>query len=481
MRHPSRISVVVSTILLAAALTACPPTVTVPAVTGQTEADATAALTAAQLAVGAISSGFSDSVPRGCVISQKPSANSRARQGSSVDLVISVGPQPQLEWLYTAPTATVWGLAIDRTSDNGFIIGGGHNSNKDMYALKLDAAGAMVWDHAYSNMSTGTTPVELWPHEARGIRQTPDGGYIMLGAGHNEGDHLPTSSLVLVRTDSTGGVLWSKAYCPDNPYKPEYFCSVFIPFAVQVTRGGGYAAFGASYAVYGSTSKEGVYLASILKTDADGKVEFLKIVDDNDHAYNQITVAGLQTQDEGYVLAGYSDSGSPNGSLALLFKLDKAGELEWSQTFQDTTRNYGAQAYALTETEDGGYVIGGELVGPITKAEDDTHGCWLGKFDVNGDNVWYRYIGDSASVHYVNAVKETPEHDLVATGFLSDGTMGLAKFTSDGYLLWNYRFADQAGMAGNDLVFVEDGGCVVVGSAENTTTAVAKLTNVFKP
>lgn len=480
MRRASRILAIAPIIILAAALTACPPTVTVPAVSGQTQADAATALAAAQLVIGTLSSGFSASVPRDSVISQKPSAGSRVSPNSSVDLVISLGPEPKLGWVYTSPTASVWGLTIDNTSDSGFIIAGGHNSNKDMYALKLDASGAMVWDHAYSNMSTGTTPAELWPKEARGIRQTADGGYIMLGAGHNEGDKLPEMSFLLVKTDSTGGVVWSKAYCPDNPYKPGYFSSITIPFTLQVTRDGGYVASGSSFAVYDTAHKKGYYLASILKTDADGKVQFVKIINDNAHDYNQIILAGQQTQDDGYVLTGYSNAGSSAGSLALLIKLDSAGELQWSKTFQDTTESYGAQAYALTQTEDGGYVIGGELVGPIGKAVD-THGCWLGKFDANGDNVWFRYVGDAASIHYPNTFKETPEHDLLATGFLSDGKMGLTKFTSDGYLLWNYRFTDMAGMAGNDLALVPDGSCVVVGSSTNTTTVVAQLTNVFQP
>jgi serine/threonine-protein kinase len=69
-----------------------PPIVTVPGVTNQTQADATATLGQAGFKVDAGSQDYSDSVPAGSVISQDPSGNASVPKFSTVKLVISKGP-----------------------------------------------------------------------------------------------------------------------------------------------------------------------------------------------------------------------------------------------------------------------------------------------------------------------------------------------------------------------------------------------------
>lgn len=70
--------------------------VLVPDVAGLTQAAAESAITAANLAIGADSTAFSPTVPAGRVIEQNPAAGSEVLQGTSVDLVISLGPAPQV-------------------------------------------------------------------------------------------------------------------------------------------------------------------------------------------------------------------------------------------------------------------------------------------------------------------------------------------------------------------------------------------------
>src|SRR5262245_1260004 len=71
-----------------------PASVTVPNVVNMTQANASAAITGAGLAVGTITSSSSPTVPSGSVISQNPTGGSSALAGSSVSLVISTGPAP---------------------------------------------------------------------------------------------------------------------------------------------------------------------------------------------------------------------------------------------------------------------------------------------------------------------------------------------------------------------------------------------------
>jgi beta-lactam-binding protein with PASTA domain len=64
----------------------------VPDVTGMTQVDASSAFTSASLEVGIVTYDYNDTVPEGLVASQYPAAGTAAPVGSSVDLVISLGP-----------------------------------------------------------------------------------------------------------------------------------------------------------------------------------------------------------------------------------------------------------------------------------------------------------------------------------------------------------------------------------------------------
>jgi serine/threonine-protein kinase len=74
---------------------------TVPSITGMTEAQAINALNTAKLSVGAASHQYDDNVKQGYVISQSVEKDSKVSEGTSVDYVISDGPEPKTT-TYTA-------------------------------------------------------------------------------------------------------------------------------------------------------------------------------------------------------------------------------------------------------------------------------------------------------------------------------------------------------------------------------------------
>lgn len=378
---------------------------------------------------------------------------------------------PILDWVYVPDEGSVWGLTVSNTNDGGFIVGGGYDSQYSMYALKLTSSGLVDWDMEYSNLSAGGSHSELWRTEARGLLQTSDGGYIMVGSGKNDNDGMPENAYLLVKTDYSGQFVWSKTYAPVNPYIAGQLCINDAPGALDITDDGGYFVAGSSYV-------GGYELASVLKTDADGNVDFLKVINDNAKAYNQIITGGQQTADGGYILCGYSDNGSPHGYLALLIKLDADGNTEFSKTYQYVPGGYGAMANGVTETMDGNYVLGGDLINSITKSLG--HGPWMAEFDADGDLLWEQAIPADANIVTPRTFIETPQGDLLAGGEDHAGAMALSKFTANGSLLWTYVPPEDVPHAiVNDITLTEDGGCVMVGSGISTGTVVAKVINVF--
>ena len=69
-----------------------PPMVVVPDVSGQAQAQAEAAIVAANLVVGTITDQNDDTIPAGSIVSQNPAGGVSVVEGSAVDLVRSIGP-----------------------------------------------------------------------------------------------------------------------------------------------------------------------------------------------------------------------------------------------------------------------------------------------------------------------------------------------------------------------------------------------------
>jgi hypothetical protein len=122
---------------------------------------------------------------------------------------------------------------FDLTMDGGYICGGHSRSygvNWDFYLLKIDSEGKEQWFRTFGQ-PRGYDPE--WIHdEAYGVRQTPDGGYVIVGG---TGDEFPYSEkghprgpsdiwqVYLVKTDGDGNKLWEGVYgSPDAHDAGEY-------------------------------------------------------------------------------------------------------------------------------------------------------------------------------------------------------------------------------------------------------------------
>ena len=100
-----------------------------------------------------------------------------------------------------------WDFAysIRQTSDGGYIVAGGTtsygNGNEDMYLVKLNASGDTTWTKTF-----GGTDDE----EAKSVKQTKDGGYILTGFTKSFGDN--TGDIYTIKTNSKGELLWAYQY-----------------------------------------------------------------------------------------------------------------------------------------------------------------------------------------------------------------------------------------------------------------------------
>src|SRR5436190_12259968 len=108
---------------------------------------------------------------------------------------------------------------IEQTQDGGYIVAGTSNSvngdvtnhhgtasTSDCWIIKLNSAGTILWQKSYGGTNNDY---------ASSIKQTTDGGYIFSGyTSSNDGDvsgnHGGFEDGWVVKTDSTGTLIWQK-------------------------------------------------------------------------------------------------------------------------------------------------------------------------------------------------------------------------------------------------------------------------------
>ncbi|HQE82963.1 MAG TPA: PASTA domain-containing protein [Candidatus Hydrogenedentes bacterium] len=449
--------------------------VEVPNLFEQTQDAAEAALTAAHLQLGDVTTEASETIEAGHVISQTPTGGTHVNADTAVDLVISTGPgpvadEPTVGWSYIPTPNSIWGLNIENASDGGYLVSGG-DTGYHMYGLKLSASGAKSWE-LFPSRIVGTA--EYWRCTAKGLVEADDGGFVFLGRGQLPDDEIPTDTCyVLVKYDSGRNQVWEKAYSPYRPGTTVY-CGPNNPAILEPTGDGGYAAFGVSYI--------GPYQSTILKTDSLGELGtsgFVTVIDtDNNGDYPEEIEDGQQTSDGGYVLAGNAQDGGQY--YALIIKTDGDGGWQWSQLYQYTEANHGALAHAVTQTANGSYLVAGDLINNITKAL--MYGTWLAKLNSEGEVEWSNWEPDVQKVEDPRVIKETPDGGFIVGGKSHAGYMMLSKFSAAGVLLWNFEMEEFGAKRIQDLVLNEDGSCVVVGSGGTSgPTAVVRIDYVFVP
>lgn len=447
-------------------------TATVPDLSGMVEVTAAAELIANGLTLGEVTFEYSDTVGAGGVISQDPAAGADVGAGTSVDIVISLGPQPMVGWSYTTPDNASC-QSIEKASDGGYLVSG-RSVSGGMYGMKITSAGARAWDLSPSRV-VGSH--EHWAHPAFGMVESGDGGYVFLGQGSLPDDGIGTEdAYVLVKygVDHTTKI-WEKAY---SPYRPgtTIYCGPDTPVALEATSDGGFAAMGSAYI--------GPHQATVLKTDSLGNLGtsgFVQVIDtDNDGDYAEEIEDGELTSDGGYVMAGWA---SIDGyRYALIIKVNSDGSWDWTQKYQDTNAGYGAYAYAVTQKANGHYLVTGELVNDAAP-KDLMHGMFVVELDEDGNVEWSNWNPNVEKAEVPEVIKETPEGGFVVGGQTHMGEMKLTKFASNGTVLWNLPMTQFGSKRIFDLVVNEDdGSCVVVGvNPYGGATTVAEIQGVFVP
>jgi hypothetical protein len=207
----------------------------------------------------------------------------------------------------------------------------------------------------------------------------------------------------------------------------------------------------------------------LIKTDGSGMEEWSQIFGTED-----MTAMGYaleQTTDGGFIIGGRKGPGrkiqNNTSSDVYLIKTDASGAELWSQTYGG---DYFDAGYSLQQTADGGFILSG------FKSDSDSnyadHDIYLVKTDENGTEEWSQTFGDPNTREKGHSVQQTADGGYIIGGTqsywppsLGDGDMILIKTTEAGTQEWTQSFGSEAGYddAGYAVQQTTDGCYVLLG------------------
>ena len=329
--------------------------------------------------------------------------------------------------------------SLVKTSDGGYAIAGNTWSfgtgGSDFWLVKTDESGNMEWNQTYGGAGYDS---------ASSLVRTSDEGFALAGQTESFGAGL--GDFLLVKTDESGNMEWSRTYGGVGRD---------IANSLVQTSDGGYAIAGDTYSF--GAGEDDFWL---VKTDGSGNMQWNRTYGGGQSDWASSVV---QTNDGGYAIAGRTFSFGTGGSSDFwLIKTDGSGNVEWNHTYGGTGND---RAYSLIKASDGGYA----LAGVFNSFGAGENGFWLVKTDSLGSMEWNKTYGREAGV---NALVETADGGYALTGGTSSLGFGnsdvwLVKTDGSGNMQWNHVYGGERDDGATSLVETSDGGYALAGNTQS--------------
>ena len=399
---------------------------------------------------------------------------------------------------YSSSGETEWAKAIggsdndnirslSETTDGGYIVGGFFESssinlgngitlsnyysssggNEDGMVIKYSRNGEAEWARKIGGAATDTI---------NSISETTDGGFIIggaFGSSINLGNGIKLSSI----SGSDGMIIKILPIEIPNVIVKQIDQTASV-LSVTVTSDGGMLA--------------GTHYGITKKYSSSGEVEWERNIGG---AGANLIRSVSETTDGGYIVGGYFKSSTidlgngvtlnNNGSNdGMIIKYSRDGETEWAKAIGGSSEDY---IYSVSETTDGGYIVGGyfksstiDLGDGVALNNNGSNDGVIIKYSSSGDIEWAKAIGGS-SADYIYSVSATSNGGFIiggsfrgyidlgngvtlnTAGGYSDGM--IIKYSSNGEAEWARTIGNTSN---NDeiksVAKTSDGGIIAVGN-----------------
>ena len=337
--------------------------------------------------------------------------------GLVLSLTINAQISTNIEWQKAlGGTNLDFSRSIQQTTDGGYIVAGATKSNdgdvygnhggSDFWVVKLASTGTIQWQK-----TLGGTNFEF----AYSIQQTTDGGYILAGnTNSNDGDvfglHGGASDAWVVKLSAMGVIQWQKAL-GGTDYDGGS--------SIRQTTDGGYVMAGNTNSNNGDVAGyHGDGDAWVVKLSATGEIQWQKALGgaSYDSAYSI-----QQTTDDGYIMAGFSNSndGDASGNQgftdAWIVKLSATGVIQWQKSLGGSDTEI---AWSIQQTTDGGYILAGDTNsndGDVFGLHGVDYDAWVVKLSATGVIQWQKVLGGTSS-ETAFSIQQTADGGYIMTG-----------------------------------------------------------------
>jgi len=355
---------------------------------------------------------------------------------------ISTVSAPEIEWsqTYGGPYDDL-ALSTQQTNDGGYIVAGythssGTSQIMDAWLVKTDSSGNTMWSQTYGG-SGGDM--------AYSVQQTSDGGYIFAGSTYSYG--AGGADAWLVKADASGNMMWSRTFGGTGLESGS---------SVQQTQDGGYIVASLTRP-YGADEDN----ALLIKTDASGNMMWSQTYGG---AEREQALSVQQTSDGGYIFAGWTGPTGVGSRHFWLVKTDSSGNMNWSQTYGGTCDTCDGVAKSVQQTQDGGYIVAGWYSFSVGMDWD----FWLVKTDSSGNMNWSQTYGGS-ELDLAYSVQQTSDGGYIVAGYTNSYGAGqadawLVKADASGNMMWSRTIGGSGGDMANSVQQTSDGGYIFAGS-----------------
>jgi uncharacterized delta-60 repeat protein len=317
------------------------------------------------------------------------------------------------EWQKTyGGTKTDVPESIQQASDGGYIVAGYTQSfgagDADFWVLKLDSTGSVTWQKTFGG-SLGDYP--------QSVETTPDGGCIVAGS-TNSFDTVNVDAWLL-KLNSSGSVEWQKTYGGDNGDSAQ---------CIQKTSDGGYIMAGDT-ASFGSA----VVDFWLVKLNSTGSITWQKTYGGNSW---DIASSVEQTLDDGYIVAGYTESFGAADYDYWVLKVNSTGSVEWQKLYPGVG-DYLDWSYCVRQTSDSGYIVTGFTASFGVGSGD----VWVLKLNSTGSVEWQKTYGGRIA-DYASSILQTPDGGYIFAGDTysfgaGGGDVWVVKLGAEGEIVWD--------------------------------------------
>ncbi len=165
-----------------------------------------------------------------------------------------------------------------------------------------------------------------------------------------------------------------------------------------------------------------------------------------------------QTADEGYIMAGTTDSCGAGGIDIWVVKLLSNTAIAWQKTYGGSDNDVSC---GIQQTADGGYIVAGSTYSFGAGQSD----CWVLKLNSDGTVAWQKAYG-GASYDKATCIRQTADGGYIFTGlsqsFVADTWMlWVMKLDSDGSVTWEKRYDNTLYNSLTCISPTADGGYIV--------------------